>query len=598
MRLWARITLLIVIFTSLPWVAAYFLVVGRLENNLEQIARVQIGANISTVTRLLNGQMERLERVLTGLGGRRYLKETLILAREGSPYFDQMALVRYTVEAARAPEFDELLVIDSTGVVLAKASNEFDFGESVASQPWFAEVMSKRKDIRLEPMGKGALFVRSSRVVLFRGKVVGVLSGGFRTDESLLRELAKTTGAHLWITDGSRVLIESDRDIPEPLSFIRNLTPEKNFEKTRYLQRINFKRGPFLFGAMPLLGSKGYYLVVGTSEDRRKDLEEKLRQALLGVVGIMALMGVVVGPLTAFRLLKPVDRLVKGARIIQGGNLDHRVEVKRPPPDLRVLVDSFNEMAAGLKKNQVALVEAERRAAWRDIGVRIAHEIKNPLTPIQVTLESILRANKRQDADFDEHLQEGVETVLKEVDRLRRLAKEFGDFSRLPSPSPQLVQLSELMKRLGILYQEPGKDLRVELVIERDTPIELDPEQILGVVVNLVNNGLQALKENPPQGGGVVTVVVSKGTFLVGDAPQDMALIMVKDNGPGIDPALIPRLFDPYTTTHKGGTGLGLSIVRRTVHDHGGMIEADNGENGGAVFRVYLPLKFKPLAPE
>ncbi len=599
MKLSQRLTLIFITFTAVPLVVIYLVYARQVQRHLDRLARVRIEASLTSVSTQMNMEKDRLSRLLRTFSRRRFFKESLILAQEDSPYFDHLLLIRTTLEAAAGPGLDELMVITPRGEVLSRASDEYRYGDSVGERLFFREAMGGRPVVHLQSGAGGGLFVRASGPVRYRGKAVGVMSLGFFTDKDLLRGLSRATEARLLITDGKRPLAYSggfNGQSAQKLLRAYRAAPLRG--KNSPLLKVYLEGEPYLFASAPLMGSDRYRLLVGASDKERQQMSQQLQTLLILLLAGVSVTGAVLGPLAAGRVLRPIGDLVQGAKALEQGDLDYRVKAHVSSKDLNTLVDTFNNMAESLKANQQALVEAERRSAWREIGVRIAHEIKNPLTPIQITLQSLLRSFQRKDADFGEHLEDGVNTILKEVDRLRHLASAFADFSRMPSPTPRPVLISQLLEKAMALYNHPPKDVTVTLKVERDATLNLDEEQIHAVIVNLVNNALDALKEHPPVGGGKVEVMASQGTRLVGDTPQEMAVIVVSDNGPGLTEAVRQKVFDPYFTTKKTGTGLGLAIAKRIVSDHGGTIEAQGEPGQGCTFRVYLPMSFKTMGQE
>jgi nitrogen fixation/metabolism regulation signal transduction histidine kinase len=228
-------------------------------------------------------------------------------------------------------------------------------------------------------------------------------------------------------------------------------------------------------------------------------------------------------------------------------------------------------------------VIAERIAAWQEIARRLAHEIKNPLTPIQMAMDTLRKTWKKQHPDFAEILDESTTTVLQEADRLKHIVSEFSDFARMPKPEFQRIDLNELVRSATSLYQGGGAPVEVKLA---DTLPELDADknQLNQVVLNLVENARDAISKKD---NGKIVV-----STRMGDA-NDRAMLVVEDNGPGVPPDLKDKVFAPYFTTKhaKGGTGLGLAIVHRIVSDHGGRITITDIKGGGAKFAIELPLR-------
>jgi nitrogen fixation/metabolism regulation signal transduction histidine kinase len=279
------------------------------------------------------------------------------------------------------------------------------------------------------------------------------------------------------------------------------------------------------------------------------------------------------------RLAHDLEQLVEGSFAAARGDLDHRVPV-RSKDEVGAVAAAFNFMMEDLKTSKEKLVIAERIAAWQEIARRLAHEIKNPLTPIQMAMDTLRKSYKKQHPEFPEILDESTRTVLEEADRLKRIVAEFSDFARMPKPELTRLDLNDTIRSALALYQGA---VPVTSHLARDLPdIDADKGQITQVLLNLVENARDALGQRD---GGKITVTTVK-------AP-DRALLVVEDNGPGVPGDLKDKVFAPYFTTKhtKGGTGLGLAIVHRIVSDHGGRITISDAAGGGARFAIELPLR-------
>jgi nitrogen fixation/metabolism regulation signal transduction histidine kinase len=230
------------------------------------------------------------------------------------------------------------------------------------------------------------------------------------------------------------------------------------------------------------------------------------------------------------------------------------------------------------------LIMAERAAAWSEVARRMAHEIKNPLTPIQISAERIARNFTRKDRS-SEHLQrviaECTATIVREVGSLQRMVEEFSKFARLPQPKFAPTDLNGVVATTASLYEErlDGASLELRLA-ERLPALMLDAEQIKRVIVNLVDNALEAVREAAERR---ITVETSH------DRSRDIVRLVVSDTGHGLDGADVTRLFLPYFSTRSRGTGLGLAIVSHIVSEHHGAVRAEGNEPCGARFIVEFP---------
>jgi nitrogen fixation/metabolism regulation signal transduction histidine kinase len=250
--------------------------------------------------------------------------------------------------------------------------------------------------------------------------------------------------------------------------------------------------------------------------------------------------------------------------------------------EVGAVASAFNFMMEDLKTSKEKLVIAERIAAWQDIARRLAHEIKNPLTPIQMAMDTLRKSWKKQHPSFEEILEESTRTVLEEADRLKKIVAEFSDFARMPKPELSRIDLNEIVRSALSLYQGAVK---VDAKLAKDLPeIDGDKGQLTQVLLNLVENARDAIGS---RADGRLTVTTRRGEA------NDRAMLIVEDNGTGVPGDLKDKIFAPYFTTKqaRGGTGLGLAIVHRIVSDHGGRITLSDGSDRGARFTIELPLR-------
>ncbi len=221
------------------------------------------------------------------------------------------------------------------------------------------------------------------------------------------------------------------------------------------------------------------------------------------------------------------------------------------------------------------LVRSNRLAAWAEMARIIAHEIKNPLTPIRLSVEHLREVWKRRSPGFDRVLEECVENVLRQTDELRHSAAEFADYARLPRPAIRPTDIGALLRQSAAAYVgAPG--IRVDVDAGAGLVAKGDPRLLSRVLANLLGNSVEALA-----GGGTIRLSAARrdGTIVV----------TVDDSGPGVPPDILPRLFDPYFSAKSGGTGLGLAIAKKIVEEHGGGIAAENLPSGGFRVRLELP---------
>ncbi len=325
---------------------------------------------------------------------------------------------------------------------------------------------------------------------------------------------------------------------------------------------------------------------VGVDRAGLARLQAGLRLRALGIAILGALLAMGVGLALARRIVRPVEALAAAAAALARGDLGAAEAVPSSTiSEVEGLVSAFQQMARDMDQSRKELVQAERVAAWREIARGLAHELKNPLTPIQASMDVIRRARRLDREDFDEILEEQATAVVQEVHRLKELADSFANFARLPDPRPEPLDLPAMLD--GVLSLYASVDTNIEVTRDHGAgvgPASADRTQIQTALTNLVKNAVDAVNETPEPRRLLVGVSEVEGWLSVA----------IHDSGPGIAPSVADRLFTPYVTT-KGsrGTGLGLALVHRIALEHGGTVEAGASEElGGACFTLRLPRSY------
>ena len=354
----------------------------------------------------------------------------------------------------------------------------------------------------------------------------------------------------------------------------------------------------------------------GEMEERRRYTETVLEAVATGVVSLdpdgrvttingaaerlLGLDAVTVQGRSATRVFRSpeyveIDALIQRMGRVREGMLDREVHLRRHGQAVALLASAtalrgpdggYVGMVLAFD-DLTELLKAQRLAAWREVAQRIAHEIKNPLTPIQLSAER-LRRRLSSDRSPEEKrlLEEATGTIIQEVDGLRQLVDEFSRFARMPALTPKPTDLARLLEGVVVLYRESHPSLSIRSVFSDLPPIEVDPDQIKRAVLNLVDNAVEAV-------GGTGEVVVQ--TEWLPEAHR--ARIVVADDGPGIAADDRDRLFVPYFSTKATGMGLGLPIVHQIVSDHGGTIRVEDNAPHGSRFVIELPAGRPVAAP-
>jgi len=340
------------------------------------------------------------------------------------------------------------------------------------------------------------------------------------------------------------------------------------------------------FHALPLLGRQKEVLgvlLVGSSQREEAALERRILLLALGVSAMGLLFGLILSWWGAARVTRPVRKLAEGAREVSEGNWAAHVEV-RGRNEVAQLALAFNKMTQQLTEQRERLVQAERVAAWRELARRLAHELKNPLFPLQTTVENLQRAKEQNFDQFEEVFRESTGILLAEIENLKNIVGRFSDFAKMPQPELGPVNLNDVVRGIVKLFEAQfgavGRPpITPELHLEEGLPtIQADATLLHRSIENLVLNAMDAM----PAGG----VLMLRTTHENGNVDLE-----VSDTGTGLTPEETDRLFTPYYTTKQHGTGLGLAIVQSVVSDHGGRIWVESETGVGTSFHIRLPQK-------
>lgn len=282
------------------------------------------------------------------------------------------------------------------------------------------------------------------------------------------------------------------------------------------------------------------------------------------------------------RITDPIVRLSHAAEAIGGGDLEVQV-AGGGDDEIGRLVGAFNEMVGEIKESRERVARAERVAAWREAARRIAHEIKNPLFPMQMAMETLRKAFKNQHPELPSIAEESTTVVLEEIRSISRMVSEFSEFARLPRPKIERTEPLRILEHARTLYGTLPS--HIALIIEAGgvdgAVVAADQEQIARAMINLVKNAIEALGAAP----GTITLAA----HVARRAAKDGVSLEVRDTGPGLSDEVKEKLFAPYFTTKPEGTGLGLSIVERIVTEHDGAIDVESEPGKGSTFRIWLP---------
>jgi len=516
---------------------------------------------------------------------------------------------------AEAAGLDFLDVVDANHTILSSAHWPARFGYQndwrIAAEDWAASDAFLARIPSPEGSAVALVAVRPA------GANNAFVAGGRRLTPEFLKTLGLAPGmrALLWLPPGELIDAQGAAIQPERLAALIDRVRSEGREASGTVRWT--AQDPFSSEAivgLPLLrrGSLMGILLAGTSLRERVSLERAILWTGLAVALSGIAMGVLLGWWTTERITRPVRSLASVAQTVAAGDLSSRVDV-RSRDEIGDLAQAFNQMTEQLLEQRERALQAERVAAWRELARRLAHELNNPLFPLQITVENLRRAyaqppversarapyssekkapvgslrageqsgnDRRQ--EFDEIFRESTATLLEEVANLKTIIGRFSDFAKMPAPVFEPVEVNEVVRGAIKLHEarfavngrpsiEPAMDLA-----EGGLPITADRDQLRRALSNLILNAVDAM----PRGGSLRVRTARAGQG---------ARIQVADSGEGLTAEECGRLFTPYYTTKQHGTGLGLAIVQSVVSDHHGKISVESEPGRGATFTIDLP---------
>jgi signal transduction histidine kinase len=407
---------------------------------------------------------------------------------------------------------------------------------------------------------------------------------GLSVDDNLMVWVSRLIDQDVNMFMGPRLLATSERNL-----FASGLLPTRtNAEVYRALglrneaalvTREQIGGFEYLVAATPLTVRQLGILTVPLAS-RQREIDQQIdtldRRALLAAL-LFILGGAGLGYSMAERISDPVNRLTRATRRIARGDLDARIAATSSD-ELRRLVEDFNGMAAELQHQRAELERTHRLEAWAEMARQVAHEIKNPLTPIQLNAEHLRRVHADRGEPLGPVLQECVATILTQVKLLRQISSEFSSFASSPTAKPSEVDITALVREVLDPYRQ-GLEGRIRLEVDLPSlpPVSVDRTLVARALVNIIENALHAMP-----GKGALTVVASQNGRSV--------RVRVSDTGVGMDAEALARAFEPYFSTKAAGTGLGLPIAKRNVELSGGTISMSSERDKGTTVEVTLPV--------
>ena len=452
---------------------------------------------------------------------------------------------------------------------------------ALAIRWYFANLLTA--DVALEAARTAAV---AQRVIEQSNALIQRTEGLAPATDDVMIWISQVIDQDVNIFEGAQLIATSKRDLFAS-GLLAERTPDAVYRAIA-LQRLPSFVGedrigtvPYTIAAAPVHAGGRKVILTVPLATRQRDIDREIDELDRGVhlaALFFILLGAGIGLSMAERIADPVRRLTRATQRIARGDFDAQIAVKSSD-ELRRLVDAFNSMAAELKAQRTQLERTHRLEAWAEMARQVAHEIKNPLTPIQLSAEHLLRVHTDEGRPLGAVVEGCINTILGQVRLLRQIASEFSSFASSPQVKLGPVAVPELLSEILEPYRS-GLAGRIEIRNEISgllPEVLVDRTLVLRALANVVENALHAM---PGQGELIVSAA----------AEGDSVIVTVRDTGVGMDEEALARVFEPYFSTKTSGTGLGLPIARRNVELSGGSIEVESRKGQGTTVKVRLPV--------
>ena len=597
MSLRQRLLLLFSLSVAAAVAAVAWTVLVRIREVFEKRDQEETALFVSQFQREFQHRSSDVSAAIDRIAGQERVRSMafeLVQSSDAAPFLNEAQAL------AQDAQLDFLEIVGPDGNIVSSAQWPARFG--------YAEVAvnesAQAPFLKREELADGTSVLGLFAVRAIRGSEPAVkLVGGRRLDEGFLADLpaapgmqvglysdsvsgeagTSTAGASSTLFDAKR-LVSAGGSVSGAARYASLIERTRNSgQQTSEVLYLRQRREDSVSAtAIPLKNSAGNVLAVLTVAISRSGLvaeQQQIRAIAYGVASGGIVLAIIFSLWIAARVSRPVEELARAAEEVASGSWDTRVP-EGGRDEVGVLARSFNHMTEQLANQREKLVQTERVAAWRELARRLAHELKNPLFPLQLTVENLVRARRLPAEEFDEVFNESTQTLSMEIGNLKKIIGRFSDFSKMPKPDLERVEAKDIVARARSLYaagREDGPKIIVATdVDDRPMPLMVDPELLHRALSNLVLNAKDAM----PEGGTVTISAHPKG---------DVIELRVADTGQGMTPEECERLFTPYYTTKQHGTGLGLAIVQSVVTDHAGTISVESCEGRGATFVITLP---------
>jgi two-component system, NtrC family, nitrogen regulation sensor histidine kinase NtrY len=579
-----RLLILILLAVSITAGLVTWIAVVRMRRAYEALDDQRTAASVEQFRREFRRRGEEVVSQVKGIAKAESIRHLAIASSLNES--DLSSYVDEATSLAAINNLDFLELIDDNGAIISSAQWPARFGYRAE---WTTQTVNWNAEgyfLKSEELPEGIVLALSTVQTVIAGDRKLYIAGGCRLGRDFLSSLVLQSGMRILLypnfTPGfSPQALIADSGFIQNTEKLRPLVEQVMASSVETFQRISWWDGQETFHAIPLLGPTKNLLgmfLVGSSRRELAKLVNTIQWIGIAAAAIGILFGIALSYWVSRRVTRPVKELVRGARTVTKGEWNTHVRVSSKD-EIGELADAFNVMTRQLLDQRDRLVQAERVAAWRELARRLAHELKNPLFPLQITIENLQRAKEQAPEQFEEVFRESTGTLLTQLSNLKTIVGRFSDFAKMPQPQMETVDLNALIRETVQFYNakfnEPNRPvIKADLQLDADiSPIKADPIQLQRVLQNLLLNAIDAM----PQ-GGTLTLSTRK--------ENGSTWLEVSDTGEGLTQEECSRLFTPYYTTKQHGTGLGLAIIQSVISDHGAKISVESEPGKGTTFII------------
>jgi two-component system, NtrC family, nitrogen regulation sensor histidine kinase NtrY len=579
-----RLLIMILLAVSITAGLTTWIAVVRMRRTYESLDIQRTAASVAQFRREFQRRGDQVVHQVSGIAKAESVMRLAIALNRPEP--DLSIYVDEAAGLAAINNLDFLELMSSEGSIISSAQWPARFGYKadwiIRSADWNMQGFF----LKTEELPEGTALALVAVRTLSAGDKKLYIAGGCRLGKEFLSSLVLQPGMRVLLYPNltpqfsPQALIADSELIPES-DKLGPLVERVIATSAEELRTISWKDGQETFHAIPLLGPGKNLLgmfLVGSSRRELAKIIINIRLIGVAAAAVGILLGIALSYWVSKQVTLPVKELVLGARKVAQGDWNTRVKAISKD-ELGELAGAFNLMTRQLIDQRDRLVQTERVAAWRELARRLAHELKNPLFPLQITIENLQRAKNQAPEQFEEIFRESTETLLAQLASLKTIIGRFSEFAKMPQPQIESVDLNALIRATVQLFDAqfhtPGR-AAIQTELKLDTHlgyIQADPEQLRRVLQNLLLNAVDAM----PQGGTLTLCTRNE---------KGAAKLEISDTGQGLTNEECSRLFTPYYTTKQHGTGLGLAIVQSVISDHGAKISVESEPGKGTLFRI------------